>query len=44
MRDAENSYRILVEMPLGKWSLRRLRKWKSNIKMDVRDISCGNGR
>jgi hypothetical protein len=32
-----------VETPLGKWSLRRRRKWESNTKMDVGDISCGSG-
>jgi hypothetical protein len=36
------AYRILVEKPERKRSLRRRRRrWVDNIKMDLREIGCG---
>jgi hypothetical protein len=29
---------------LGNWSVERLRRWKDNIKIDVREIRCGDWR
>jgi hypothetical protein len=35
----------LVEKPLGKWSFGGLRrKWEDNVKMDLREVVCENGR
>jgi hypothetical protein len=40
-----NAYRILVWKPLSKWLLGKLRmKLMDNIKMDLKDICCEDGR
>jgi hypothetical protein len=39
MGDRKNAYRILCENPEGKRSLKRpRRRWKDNIKVDLREI------
>jgi hypothetical protein len=39
VRDVKNVYRILMEIPLFKRPLIRLRKWcDDNIKMDLREV------
>jgi hypothetical protein len=51
MGDRIVSYRVLVGRPKGKKSLgRHLRRWKDNIKIDLREVwlrygldSCGLG-
>jgi len=42
MRQNISVYRVLVEKPEGKRPLGRLRRrWKDNIKMDLREVRCG---
>jgi hypothetical protein len=42
MRDKWNEYRILVGKPKGTRSLGRpRRRWKDNIRMDLREIGWG---
>ena len=44
MRDRISAYRILVGKPQGIKLLGRLkRKWKDNIKMDLRELGWENG-
>ena len=41
MELSRNIYRILVGKPEGKRSLGRpRRRWKDNIKMDLREVGC----
>jgi hypothetical protein len=36
-------YRVLVEKPEGRRPLERhRRRWKDNIKMDLREVGCGD--
>jgi hypothetical protein len=43
MRGGKKAYRILVEMPQGKIPTARPRhRWEENIKMDLREIGCGD--
>jgi len=42
MRERRNAYRILVLKPKGKRSLRRnTHRWEDSIKMDLREVECG---
>jgi hypothetical protein len=41
--EKRNAYRILVGKPEGNRPLgRHRRRWEDNIKMDLKDISCGS--
>jgi hypothetical protein len=39
VRNARNSYNILIEKPVRKRPLGR-RKWEDNIKMNLTEIGC----
>jgi hypothetical protein len=40
-REMRNAYKILVGKPEGKRPLRRpRRRWKDNIKMDLKEVGC----
>jgi len=42
MGESRSVYRVLVGKPEGKRPLGRLRRrWKDNIKMDLRKVKCG---
>jgi hypothetical protein len=42
MGDRKAAYRILVEKPVGKGPLGRLRpRWEDNIKMDLQEVGWG---
>ena len=44
MEQSRNAYRVLVGKPEGKRPLRRpRRRWKDNIKMDLREVGCDPG-
>ena len=44
MEQSRNAYRVLVGKPEGKRPLERLRRrWKYNIKMDLREVGCNPG-
>jgi hypothetical protein len=44
MGENRNAYRILVGKLEGKRPLGRFRhRWEDNIKMDLREIGCGDG-
>jgi hypothetical protein len=36
----KNEYKILVGKPLGEQLLGRQKRWKNNIKTNVREIDC----
>lgn len=38
-----NAYRILVQKPLGKCQIGKLR-WENNIKVDLKETDCDNGK
>jgi hypothetical protein len=43
MREKRNSYRLLVGKPEGKRSLGKpRRRWMDNIRMDLREVECGD--
>ena len=42
MDQSRNAYRVLVGKPEGKRPLDRpRRRWEDNIKMDLREVGCG---
>ena len=44
MELSRNACKVLVGKPEGKRSLGRLkRRWKDNIKMDLREVGCDAG-
>ena len=44
MEQSRNAYRVLVGKPEGKRPLGRpRRRWKDNIKMDLREVGCDPG-
>ena len=44
MEQSRNAYRVLVGKPEGKRPLGRpRRRWKDNIKMDLREVGCHPG-
>ena len=44
MKQSRNGYRVLVGNPEGKRPLGTLRRrWKDNIKMDLREVGCDPG-
>ena len=43
MEESRNAYRVLVERPEGKRSLRRpRRRWEDNIKIDLKEMCCND--
>jgi hypothetical protein len=44
MGKTRGTYQILFFKPLGKWLLGRQRRWKDNIKLDLREESCLDGK
>ena len=44
MEQSRNACRVLVGKPEGKKPLGRLRRrWKDNIKIDLREVGCDSG-
>jgi hypothetical protein len=45
MGETRNTQNISMSNALGKYRLGRpIKRWEGNIEMDLREISCGDGR